>query len=109
MEQVAGVFFYSTPVTHPTPLFEAVSRRTYWIAIAPLTLLMAGLTVLAGIYDFSQPEETIGPSVRNQSAIPTEILHSPIGQVILLGVFQFLAANLVFWGGLWLWRKITGR
>ncbi|MBB6428880.1 hypothetical protein [Algisphaera agarilytica] len=90
----------------PRPrVFESVSRRTYWIAIGSIVAVMIPLTWWAGWYAVREPEENLAAQVTTNDPL-TEILYSPIGNFVVLLVFQFFAANLLFWLAMWLWLRV---
>lgn len=86
-------------------VFESISRRAYWIAIGVIVAVMIPLTWWAGWYAVREPEENLAAQVTTNDPL-TEILYSPIGNVVVLLVFQFFAANLLFWLAMWLWLRV---
>lgn len=97
---------HSQPQPQPRPrIFESVSRRAYWIGIGGLIIVLVGLSWWGGLYYTQVPEENIDARVRNNDPL-TEILYSPIGNGLMLLVFQFFVANILFWAGVWLWLRI---
>lgn len=82
---------------------ESVTRRGYWIGVATLTLVQVGLAVWAGLYDVEPPAgDEGGPAVESSDPMLL-LMYSPLGMAVVLGVLQFLAANVLFWLGAWVW------
>ncbi|MEM9420136.1 MAG: hypothetical protein AAGA25_13940 [Planctomycetota bacterium] len=86
-------------------VFESISRRGYWIAIGSIVAVLIPLTWWAGWYVVREPEENVAAQVTTNDPL-TEILYSPIGNVVVMLVFQFFAANVLFWLAMWLWLKV---
>lgn len=88
-------------------VFESVSRRTYWIGTGVLTLGLATLSWWADLYNVMTPEEHADQRITTNDPM-TEILYSPLGTAIVLLVFQFFAANILFWIGAWSAQRVRG-
>jgi hypothetical protein len=88
-------------------VFEAVSRKQYWLGIG---LLIAGLIVLSwwmGWYVVDD-EGTVAEAQVHTNDPMMEILYSPLGNAVVLLVLQYAVANLLFWGGVWVWLRVRG-
>ncbi|MEM7626747.1 MAG: hypothetical protein AAF333_14230 [Planctomycetota bacterium] len=86
-------------------VFESVSRRIYWIGTGVLTLALIALSWWADLYNVKTPEEHADQRVTTGDPM-TEILYSPVGNAVVLLVFQFLAANVLFWVGAWVAQRV---
>ncbi len=86
-------------------LFGELSRRGYWIGIGVVTLGLIGLTWWMGGYAVRVAEEHAESRVTTGDPL-TEILYSPIGNVVVMATLQFLAANVLLMLGLWGWRRV---
>lgn len=92
----------------PPRVFEAVPRQAFWIGIATI---MAGLIALSwwgGLYEVDTATSDAEARVTTNDPM-TEILYSPLGNAVVLLVLQFIAANLLFWPGVWLWLRVAGQ
>lgn len=86
--------------------FEAVSRRTYWIGVGSITLALVVLSVWLGAYEVDpvEPSEPVEGVSRPDPL--SAFLFTPLGNAVVLLLLQFIAANLVFWTGVALWRGV---
>lgn len=89
----------------PPRVFASVSRRTYWVGTGAITLGLAALSWWAGFYVVREAEENAAAQVTTGDPM-TEILYSPLGTIVVLGVLQFLFANVLFWAGAWVALKL---
>ncbi|MEM8738915.1 MAG: hypothetical protein AAGG38_10635 [Planctomycetota bacterium] len=89
-------------------VFGSVSRRAYWIGNGVLTAALAALSWWAGFYHVVVPEEHADERVTSNDPI-SEVLYSELGTAVVLLVFQFLLANVLFWIGAWVRLKWRGR
>ncbi|MEM6553901.1 MAG: hypothetical protein AAF750_17430 [Planctomycetota bacterium] len=87
--------------------FPAVSRRAYWIGTGILTAVLAVLSWLAGFYYAQLPETESDTRVSSGHAL-LELIYTPLGNATVLLVFQFLAANVLFFIGAWMLEKRRG-
>ena len=86
-------------------VFDSISRRTYWIANGLMVAVMIPLTWWAGWYAVRETEENAAAQITTGDPL-TEILYSPLGNVVVLLVLQFLAANVLLWLAMWLWLRV---
>lgn len=101
---------------HDTPsVFESVSRRTYWLWIAGLMVVLIVASIVGGFYNLEISELDVDPAggpatpgIEHRDPI-TAFLYSRVGLVVILAVFQFIAANLLFWPGAWLVQRFQRR
>ncbi|MEM1109768.1 MAG: hypothetical protein AAGH99_13870 [Planctomycetota bacterium] len=94
--------------SQPKPrVFESVSRRAYWIGIGVIVAGLIPLCWWAGWYAVKQVEENAAAQVQTNDPL-TEILYSPLGNVVVLLVFQFFVANILFWSAAWVRLRFRG-
>lgn len=72
--------------------------------MAGITLGLAAVSWWAGFYQVDTAPEVAAARVTTNDPL-TEILYSPLGTIVVLGVLQFLLANVVFWAGAWIFLK----
>lgn len=96
----------STEKAPPPRVFEAVSRRGYWIGIGSIIAVLIAVSWWAGFYAVKVVTEE-NPDARVTTNDPlTEILYSPIGNAVVLLTLQFFAANIVFWAVAWVGLRL---
>ncbi|MEM9915811.1 MAG: hypothetical protein AAF911_12690 [Planctomycetota bacterium] len=86
-------------------VFEAVSRRGYWIGIGSIVLVLIGLSIWGGLYSVKVHEENLNAQVQTNDPL-TEILYSPLGNAVVLLVLQYVLANLIFWPAAWVGLRL---
>ncbi len=95
-----------TATKPPRPrVFEAVSRRGYWIGIGSIMAGLIGVSIWAGFYAVKVAEDNVDARVSTGDPL-TEILYSPIGNAVVLLVLQYFAANLLFWPAAWVGLRL---
>lgn len=89
---------------HPR-VFEAVSRRGYWIGIGSIMAGLIAVSWWAGFYTVKVAEENVQARVSTGDPL-TEILYSPIGNAVVLLTLQYAAANFLFWPAAWVGLRL---
>ncbi|MEO0515463.1 MAG: hypothetical protein AAF086_09255 [Planctomycetota bacterium] len=89
----------------PPRVFEAVSRRGYWIGIGSIMAVLIAVSIWAGFYAVKVAEENMDARVSTGDPL-TEILYSPIGNAVVLLVLQYAAANFFFWPAAWVGLRL---
>lgn len=95
------------PQPQSPPVLESLGRRTYWLWVAGVMVVLIVLSVVGGLYNMEiaemdvDPDAPPTPGMRNQDPLAA-FLFSRVGLVVILAVFQFFAANLLVLAGAWL-------
>jgi uncharacterized membrane protein YhaH (DUF805 family) len=102
--------------SHTQPPFE-ISRKAYWLWIAALMVVLIVASLVGGLYTSMEISEinvdpTAGgpttPGMEHRDPF-TAFLYSRLGLVVILGVLQFLAANILFWTGAWVFVRVKAK
>lgn len=86
-------------------VFDSVSRRAYWVGIGGVTFGLIVLSIFAGYYRVDIAEENMDTQMGGTDPM-IAFLYSPLGNAVVLAVLQFLAANVLFWVGAWVWLRV---
>ena len=86
-------------------LFSPLTRRGYWVAVSLVTAVLIVLTWLMGGYAVRIADEHAESRVSSGDPL-TEIMYSPVGNIVVAAVLQFLAANVLLALAMWGWRRV---
>ncbi len=91
-------------------LFESVTRRQFWIGTLTLTAGLIVASWFAGFYGVT--DTTPGGPGEDQARAEDPLaafLFSPLGNVVILLVLQFLTAVVLFWIVIAAWSRARRR
>jgi len=89
--------------------FASLSRKQYWLAILVIMLVMIGLSAWAGWYHGQDEPVVSDADTVGRNDPLTTFMFTPVGNAMVLGVVQFLAANVLMWITLFALRQFGPR
>ena len=91
-------------------LVESLTRRQYWLIIAVIMLALVGLCVWAGFYQIDVVDDGNPKGETIEPANPLEAFaYTRLGNVVILALLQFTAANVMLWSLIWIARRIPSK